>query len=50
MKKNIFLNDRFLVAGASGMAGSAIHRNLIKNGYGQEKNGGIIFTPSRKEE
>ena len=49
MKKNIFLNDRFLVAGASGMAGSAIHRNLIKNGYGQEKNGGIIFTPSRKE-
>ena len=49
MKKNIFFNDRFLVAGASGMAGSAINRNLIKNGYGDKKNGGIIFTPSRKE-
>ncbi len=49
MKKKIFLNDKILIAGASGMAGSAIKRNLIKNGYGDKSSGGIIFTPSRKE-
>ncbi len=49
MKKKIFLNDKILIAGASGMVGSAINRNLVQNGYGDKKNGGVIFTPSRKE-
>ena len=30
MKKEIFLDDKFFIAGASGMAGSAIYRSLVK--------------------
>ncbi len=48
MTKKISLNEKILVAGASGMAGSAIYRSLLKNGYGR-KNGGQIFKPTRKE-
>ena len=49
MDKKIFKDDRFFVAGASGMAGSAICRSLKKNGYGDINNGGNLFTPSRNE-
>ena len=31
------------------MAGSAIHRSLLKHGYGQKFSDGVIFTPSRSE-
>ena len=31
------------------MAGSAIHRSLIKNGYGNNENGGCFLTPNRDE-
>jgi len=48
MKKKILLNEKIFVAGATGMAGSAICRCLYKNGYGKN-NGGQILTPSRKE-
>jgi len=44
--KKISLEDTFLVAGARGMAGSAIYKNLINSGYGNKKYGGKIFTPS----
>ena len=49
MKKYISLSERIFIAGASGMVGSAIYRQLLKAGYGDIKNQGIIFTPSRKE-
>ena len=46
--KKINLDDKIFVAGARGMAGSAICRSLYKNGYG-EKNGGIVFQPNKGE-
>ncbi len=49
MKKKISLSDKIFVAGANGMAGSAICRNLYKKGYGDKNNDGIIFTPKRVE-
>lgn len=48
MKKKIFLNEKVLVAGSKGMVGSAVCRVLKKNGYGDNKIGGEIFTPPRK--
>ena len=48
MRKKILLSEKIFVAGASGMAGSAICRSLIKNGYGIT-NGGKILKPSRKD-
>ena len=47
--KQIHIHEKFLIAGASGMVGSAINRALLKKGYGNKSNGGDIFTPSRKE-
>ena len=49
MKKEISLNDKFFIAGASGMAGRAIHRSLVKKGYGDRNLGGAILTSSRRE-
>ncbi len=43
MEKKINKTDRIFIAGAFGMAGQAIKRNLIKNGYK------FLLTPSRKE-
>ena len=48
MEKKILSNEKIFVAGASGMAGSAICRSLLKNGYGKT-NGGQILIPTRKE-
>ena len=45
----ISLNERILIAGATGMAGSAINRALIKFGYGNKVNDGIILTPNRQD-
>ena len=42
-------NDRFFVAGARGMAGSAIVRALRRHGYGDPVKGGKLLTPSRDE-
>ena len=39
----------FFVAGARGMAGSAILRALQRNGYGNPANGGELLKPSRQE-
>ena len=41
--------DRFFVAGARGMAGSAICRALQAKGYGNEAKGGALLTPNRQE-
>ena len=42
-------SDRFFVAGARGMAGSAIVRALQRNNYGDPAQGGELLTPSRQE-
>ena len=42
-------SDRFFVAGARGMAGSAIVRALRKAGYGNPDQGGALLTPTRQE-
>lgn len=47
--KKINYFEKFFVAGANGMAGSAICRALKNKGYGLKKNGGDIFMPSSKE-
>ena len=47
--KKINLDEKILVAGASGMAGSAIIRMLKKSGYGLESKNGEILKPNRKE-
>jgi len=48
LKKKIDLNEKIFIAGASGMAGSAIFRSLVKNGYGKIS-GAQILKPTRKE-
>ena len=48
-KKKINLNEKIFIAGASGMAGSAIHRILKYNGYGNSNLGGVILAPKRDE-
>ena len=45
----IKVDDRFFVAGARGMAGSAICRALKTNGYGDAEKGGALLTPPRQE-
>ena len=47
--KQIYLSDRFFVAGASGMAGSAICRSLLNAGYGNPRNGGALLVPNHTE-
>ena len=42
-------SDRFFVAGAHGMAGSAIVRALKRSGYGDPVNQGALLTPRRQE-
>ena len=49
IKKKIALNEKILIAGANGLAGSAIYRKLLKSNYGKKEFGGLIFTPSRKQ-
>ena len=49
MNKKISLDDKFFVAGANGMVGSAVCRKLLEKGYGDKKLGGSLLMPSRKE-
>ena len=49
MSKLISPSEKIFIAGASGMAGSAIYRNLKKKGYGDADLGGEILTPTSKE-
>ncbi len=47
--KKINLEEKIFVAGAFGMVGSSVCRNLKISGYGDSSKGGEIFTTSRKE-
>ena len=49
MKKLINYDESIFIAGGSGMVGKAITKTLLKAGYGNEKIGGLILTPTRKE-
>ena len=49
MDKKIYPDDKIFVAGATGMAGSAICKSLRNNGYGDINKGGNLLTPSRDE-
>ncbi len=49
MRGLIKADDRFFVAGARGMAGSAICRALQEKGYGDEAKGGALLIPNRQE-
>ena len=49
MSSLIKADDRFFVAGARGMAGSAICRALQEKGYGDEAKGGALLAPNRQE-
>ena len=49
MSSLIKAGDRFFVAGARGMAGSAICRALQEKGYGDEAKGGALLIPNRQE-
>lgn len=45
--KKISYQEKFFIAGSSGMVGSAVCRILKKNGYGDKALGGEILTPKR---
>ena len=42
-------SDRIFIAGARGMAGSAISRALTGKGYGDPAHGGALLTPTRQQ-
>ena len=47
--KNLLnLDEKIFIAGGNGMVGSSILRELKSIGYGNQKNGGVIYTPSSK--
>ena len=49
MNKKIKKNERIFIAGANGMVGNSIKRNLTRLGYGLKEYEGSLLTPSRKE-
>ena len=49
MQKKLDLSEKILLAGATGMAGSAILKSLKRHHYGCSKHNGIIYTPKREE-
>ena len=49
MGKLIYKSDKIFIAGASGLAGSAILKAFRKKGYGNLEEGGSILTPSSKD-
>ena len=49
MIKRISQKDKIFIAGSTGMAGKAIKKILLQNGYGLNENGGELLTPTRKD-
>ena len=48
-KKNFNLGEKIFIAGGNGMVGSSILRELKSRGYGNQKNGGVIHSPSSQK-
>ena len=42
-------DEKFFIAGGRGMAGNAIYKVLLRNGYGDESKNGKILRPNREE-
>ncbi len=49
MKNILSKNQRIFIAGANGMVGSAIKRNLLKKKFVNLKEKSVLFSPSRQE-
>ncbi len=49
MNKEITYQEKFFIAGSSGMVGSSIIRKLKEKGYGDKNYGGSILAPKRNE-
>ena len=49
MKKKINFKEKILIAGSSGMAGSAILKAFKRKGYGEPKHKGELLIPKRSE-
>jgi len=47
--KKISLSDKIFIAGSTGMVGKAVIKKFRKEGYGENKFGGKILKPTRKE-
>ena len=48
-KNNFNLDEKIFIAGGNGMVGSSILRELKSRGYGNQKNGGVIHSPSSQK-
>ena len=49
MTKKLSLDEKIFIAGSNGMVGRAIKRGLIKYGYNNSTNKGLILSPNRSE-
>ena len=49
MQKKINCNDKFFIAGSTGMVGSSITRSLLKHNYVNNKNQNNLLIPKRSE-
>ena len=49
MNKEITHEEKFFIAGSTGMVGSSIIRKLKEKGYGNKDYGGEILAPNRNE-
>jgi len=49
MNKKISYKDKIFIAGSTGMAGKAIKKVLLQNGYGLNESGGELLTPNRRD-
>nr|WP_075440383.1 GDP-L-fucose synthase [Prochlorococcus marinus] len=49
MSKKLSLDEKFFVAGSSGMVGSSVCKLLKNKGYGLKEFGGDLFMPKRKD-
>ena len=49
MSNEITYQEKFFIAGSSGMVGSSIIRKLKEKGYGDKDNGGEILAPKRNQ-
>ena len=47
MDKKISSQERFFIAGGSGMVGGAVFKTLKDKGYGMQKFGGDILNPTK---